>query len=437
MVLRSITYGSICTGGGGLDLGFELAIGGAKPAFMVEREAFCAAHLVAAMQKGLMAPAPLWSDARTFNGRPWRGAVDFLIGGIPCQPWSVAGRQKGADDERDLWPAFRRILVQSGAWGCLIENVAGMLSEGGTERVCRDLQRLGYSVEGGLFTAAEVGASHERKRLFILAMADRPRQPDNRAGQSGTGWRREFTDRCVKMADRNSAGLESDRQQVPRTAQAKQDRRGFELGGGYMADPIDGGQRRKGNQKQPSKLADKGIGKLANPVSSGHDRGPHDAQRRPGERNAAQGAGGVFPPGPGDIEGWRRAISARPELLPAYSRHDLFKIAIRNALIAANVDPGEWWNEKGMLAAAVRTLGSSGVQEKAESILRGVVDELESPMDDYRIDRLRMLGNGVVPLQAAYAIRTLLARLAARTGAGADGFAGMSTAHKPAMESAQ
>lgn len=89
---QSLDILSICTGGGGLDLGIELAVPSARSVCMVEREAFAVAHLVAAMQQGLLAPAPVWSDARTFDGRRWRGCVDGLIGGIPCQPHSLAGR---------------------------------------------------------------------------------------------------------------------------------------------------------------------------------------------------------------------------------------------------------------------------------------------------------------------------------------------------------
>lgn len=174
MALRpgALSYISLCTGGGGLDLGLELAVRDACPCVYVEREAFAVAHLVAAMQQGLMAPCPVWSDARTFDGRPWRGLVDGLIGGIPCQPWSRAGKRRGKDDERDLWPAARRIVIQSRVWFVLIENVPGMVDEGGAERIWRDLQRLGFALEGGLFSAAETGAAIRRDRLFILAIAD-------------------------------------------------------------------------------------------------------------------------------------------------------------------------------------------------------------------------------------------------------------------------
>jgi hypothetical protein len=133
--LPPLNYLSFCTGGGGLDLGLELAVPGARAVCLVERECFAIAHLVSAMEAGLLAPAPVWTDARTFNGRPWRGAVDGVIGGIPCQPHSVAGNRLAEEDERDLWAPFRRAVVQSGAWFVLIENVEGMLSSGGGKKV--------------------------------------------------------------------------------------------------------------------------------------------------------------------------------------------------------------------------------------------------------------------------------------------------------------
>jgi site-specific DNA-cytosine methylase len=178
---------SLCTGGAGLDLGLELAVGRSRVVCMVEREAFAVAHLVEAMRQGLLAQAPIWSDVRTFAGRPWRGLVDGLIGGIPCQPHSLAGKRLGTDDERDLWGDARRIIGQARPWFVLIENVGGMLSSGGAERVIGDLRRLGYQVEVGLFSAAEVGASHERQRVFILAVADRARLGFGGWPGSGTG----------------------------------------------------------------------------------------------------------------------------------------------------------------------------------------------------------------------------------------------------------
>lgn len=183
---------SICTGGGGLDLGFELAIPSARTVCMVEREAFAVAQLVSAMEAGLMAPASIWSDAKSFDGRGWRGSVDGLIGGIPCQPHSHAGRKRGSLDARDLWSDARRIIVQSRVWFILIENVGGMLSAGddeiaGAERVHRDLHKLGFEVEAGLFSAAEVGAPHKRERIFILGVCDQLANASRQQWRKGGG----------------------------------------------------------------------------------------------------------------------------------------------------------------------------------------------------------------------------------------------------------
>ncbi|MDX0354290.1 DNA cytosine methyltransferase [Sinorhizobium meliloti] len=295
---------SLCTGGGGLDLGIELAIQGTRAVCMVEREAFAVSQLVSAMEAGLMAPAPIWSDARSFNGRAWRGAVDGVIGGIPCQPHSLAGKRLGEEDERDLWSTARRIIVQSGAWFVLIENVRGMLSSGGAERVWRDLCRLGFTPEGGLFTASECGLPHERERFFILAVADR-----NGEGLEGYG----VAGECARELPPGQ-------------------------GCGQLADPacLDEWRHRKRRQDQAVEIGGHGLS--------------------------------LFPPERDDFESWRAIIDQSPHLEPAFRR---------------------------------------------------VADGLASRLDIARVDRLRMLGNGVVPLQAAYAIRTLVTRLAARGSAGA------------------
>ena len=76
----------------------------------VERETYAAAILVARMEDAALDPAPVWDDVATFDGRPWRGAVDIVTAGYPCQPFSVAGKRRGADDPRHLWPHVARIV---------------------------------------------------------------------------------------------------------------------------------------------------------------------------------------------------------------------------------------------------------------------------------------------------------------------------------------
>jgi DNA (cytosine-5)-methyltransferase 1 len=159
---------SLCAGIGGLDLGVRLAIPGARTVCYVEREAYCCALLAARMHDRSLDDAPIWTDVATFDGRAWRGAVDCVIGGYPCQPFSVAGRRAGADDPRHLWPHIARILGECEPEWCFFENVANHLNLGYRD-VRRELEAMGYRVAEGLFTAAEVGAPHRRQRLFILA----------------------------------------------------------------------------------------------------------------------------------------------------------------------------------------------------------------------------------------------------------------------------
>lgn len=383
----SLNVLSLCTGGGGLDLGVELAVPAARTVCMVEREAYAVAQLVSAMEAGLVAPAPVWSDARTFDGRPWRGVVDMLIGGIPCQPHSLAGRKRGAHDERDLWSAARRIIVRARPWAVLIENVAGMLSAGsdeiaGAERVWRDLRKLGFAVEAGLFTAAEVGASHERERLFILALADtgdeglqggqRGRPPAKWHWAEAFGPASEF--RCASLVHpecsewwKDPVGRhESDRDDSGRDQAAG----GAGEPGEDLVDPSR--ERWREGRAEPELRGGRDAAACAGsavadaPVPRG---GAVSVQ--PGRQDEAGGdthGAGLFPPGPGDIDGWHAALERAPELEPAICR---------------------------------------------------VADGLASRLDIDRVDRLRLLGNGVVPLVAAYALRTLAARLAARGSAGA------------------
>jgi len=159
---------SICSGIGGLDISAHMASEDARTICYVEREAFAIASLVEAMEAGRLDQAPVWTDLKTFDGKAWRGVVDTLIGGIPCQPHSIAGLQRGEDDERDLWPDTARIIADAQPGRVFLENVPG-IAPYHFERIGPDLRGMGYSVETGIFSASEVGASHQRQRFFILA----------------------------------------------------------------------------------------------------------------------------------------------------------------------------------------------------------------------------------------------------------------------------
>lgn len=162
---------SFCPGILGIERGLKRV--GIDPRVMayVEIEAFIIANLVAGMEAGVLDPAPIWTDAKTFDARPFRGRIHAIIGGYPCTPFSLAGTRSGEDHPGHIYPAISRAFEATGPlWG-FFENVDDHLSLG-FDKVYQDLQRMGYAVEVGIYTAEEAGAPHERERIFILAVAN-------------------------------------------------------------------------------------------------------------------------------------------------------------------------------------------------------------------------------------------------------------------------
>lgn len=200
----ALTGLALCAGVGGLELGLHIAEPRYRTVCFVEREAFAAATLVARMADKALDNAPVWDDVKAFDGRPWRDKVSLITGGYPCQPFSFAGRQRGKKDPSHLWPDIARIVREVDPEWCFFENVEGHLSVGATE-VFRDLRRMGFSIKAGLFSALEVGASHLRRRLFILAHADKvPLLQSDRAGAVAGG--NEIPERSNPERQPDSAG---------------------------------------------------------------------------------------------------------------------------------------------------------------------------------------------------------------------------------------
>lgn len=162
---------SLCSGHGGLELGLTIAEPGYESVCHVERNAFCASALVARMEDKAMDRAPVWDDVKSFDGRPWRGKVDILTAGYPCQPFAASGSRKAEKDPRHLWPDVRRIAEEIQPEWIFCENVEGHLDRG-LQSVLDDLARMDFEPKAGLFAAGEVGASHRRRRIFILAHAN-------------------------------------------------------------------------------------------------------------------------------------------------------------------------------------------------------------------------------------------------------------------------
>ena len=309
MDLHTFDILSVCSGVGGLELGFKLAVPNSRVVCYVESEAYAAAVLAERIRENVLDKAPIWSDLRTFDGRPWRGKVDCLVGGYPCQPFSAAGKKLADKDPRHLWPFVASLIRDVRPPVCFFENVRGHLSLG-FEEVARELSGMGYAVKAGLFSAAEVGATHNRERLFILAYRD----DDGRGGGGNDNGQRPI----CPLDERKPSPLDED---------------GLE----------------------PKPRACENVAAMADDTDLGEQRGVFDGSRgrkreeAPYERNSALGA---FPPNPNDTERWSG--------VPDYLKPSILRVAD----------------------------GSSD-----------------------RVDRIRACGNGVVPLVAAYAWRTLTADL--------------------------
>jgi DNA (cytosine-5)-methyltransferase 1 len=161
---------ALCAGYSGIELGIKLVMPEARVVCYVERDSYTAANLVARMANKTLDEAPVWDNVKTFRGRRWRGKVDIITAGYPCQPFSLAGKRRGTKDPRHLWPDIARIVSEVRPPICFFENVASHLTLG-FPSVKKDLQRLGYRVEARIVSALECGAAHTRQRLFILGYA--------------------------------------------------------------------------------------------------------------------------------------------------------------------------------------------------------------------------------------------------------------------------
>ena len=160
---------ALFAGAGGGILGGELL--GWRTVCAVEINTFCARRLMQRQNEGHLAPFPIWDDVCSFDGHPWRGVVDVVSGGFPCQDISAAGAGAGLDGARSgLWVEMARIIGEVRPTFCFVEN-SPMLTLRGLGRVLGDLAEMGYNAEWGVLGAADVGAPHQRDRIWIMAYA--------------------------------------------------------------------------------------------------------------------------------------------------------------------------------------------------------------------------------------------------------------------------
>lgn len=402
MAIYTINGISVCAGIGGIDLGIKRVVPSYRTVCHVEREAYAAAVLVKAMESGRLDQAPIWDDLGTFDGKPWRGIVDIVSAGLPCQPFSIAGKRKGDKDERYIWPEFFRILREVQPPLVFLENVPGIIAW--FRPIGEELCRLGYEFEAGIFSAAEVGASHRRERFFCLAYS--------RCSERWQGIRCEIHRGQGADGSREAAsGASQSGETLDNPASPRHDGEG------------EGSETMQGSGECLPCKGCKGVANFNNRQQSGgvsvfnegRVLGNSDEM---GCRETECGQAGLirpFPPGPSDRESWQRILAVRPDLAPVLEdsprRHtDRGQARGLKANKTGSPDVPQGRDEPD---AGHTTTGqdSNGRQQETPQppfrrVADGPSDILDGAMSN-RVDRLIALGNAVVPLQAAYAFKTL------------------------------
>lgn len=161
---------ALFAGGGGSVLAGKLL--GWRTRCAVEIDAGARRILLDRQRDSVIEQFPIWDDVKTFDGSQWRGRIDVVTAGFPCQDISICGRGAGIEGERSgLWAETARIIRQVQPRITLLEN-SPMLLVRGFERVLADLAGMGMYARWGVFRASSVGAAHHRSRIYILAYTD-------------------------------------------------------------------------------------------------------------------------------------------------------------------------------------------------------------------------------------------------------------------------
>ncbi len=176
----TLTFGSLFSGIGGLDLGLERA--GLRCQWQVENDPYCIRVLTKHWPS-----LPRYGDVRELSGSALE-AVDVICGGFPCQPVSTAGRRQAQADPRWLWPHFARLVDELSPRYVIVENVPGLWTTTGGAEVVSDLATLGYDIRWDRLFAATVGTPHLRERVFIVAHPKRGRRQRRTRNLWTTGW---------------------------------------------------------------------------------------------------------------------------------------------------------------------------------------------------------------------------------------------------------
>lgn len=377
---ETITHLSLCAGYEGIGLGLKRVFPNLRGIAYVEREGFAVANLVAKMEEGRLDKAPMFTDVKTFPYRKFRGLVDILSGGFPCQPFSSAGKRDGVEDPRHLFPFIAEGIRQCRPKIVFLENVEGIISakthdsESVLQYVLRTLEDLDYCTTAGIFSASEVGAPHQRKRVFILGLEN----PNNNQTRdlNGKASRQTRREPSHQQTDGKGCSIWSKPTSSETLAHSSSKRQG---------------KRRepknifKKDERQNEKLPPKPGGSSEKLADANDSRGYQDHE-------------------PSEL--WTSWVKQSP----------------RDRWPSRPNKPQKEWEEPRCVADSFNQrrqkrsikqttrdqccCSSSKQREQTEPELGGT-----NYGNSSRVDRLRLLGNGVVPATAEKAFRTLIDRL--------------------------
>lgn len=403
---KYIRHLSLCSGYEGIGSGLRRVLPNVREIAHVEIEAFAIANLVAKMEANQIHPAPVFTDLKQFPFGKFRGCVDILTGGFPCQPFSTAGKRDGVEDPRHLFPYILNGIRECSPSVVFLENVEGIISsktadgESVLKHVLESLEELGYSATAGIFSAGEVGAPHQRKRVFIMA------------------YHKDF--RCGRGEDQDGA----DRQWLQKFESEEQPMVRGEAEGcggdtrGDMADTnvqrLEGWIDRATFQNEPKQAdvgAEDGFLKTRELADTDSSRGREDWEQpelwttrteQSPEGSRLRSRQGAFTQGQ---EGFTESWPARPN----QEQHEWEEPRV----LGDTLNKGHESSRKEQQPEANHQTDKQS--EQTQPLMGGATDGTPCGIDPAanRLDRLRLLGNGVVPQVAERAFRVLSMRLEA------------------------
>lgn len=401
---KELTGISACYGIGGLDEGVERALEALRHPYrtaqeqkdwydrgnrnlrhaaILEIEAVAAWNVVAQMENGILPPAPVWPDLKSFDWAAFYGKVHCILGGYPCQPFSQAGLQGGTEDPRHLFPYLEQGIDATRPVFCYFENVANHLKIG-FEEVRDRLQRLGYKAEAGIYAAENVGAPHLRKRLFILAVADTY---------------------CTEQSKRR--GDLAEVLGIPEIQRQSKHRAAVSGGNSSWLGNSDGPGSQGRNAVRQSALSSESSQTMGNSNNGGQQQCSRDDREI---RGWSDDAGEI-------VDNSARQFSEQEDQIPAgWNSAPGSGQSVDNSLnprlegYSGNVSRRHRWQD------TIRSIAEASLWPRGQGIHQHEWEEprLESRLGftvdghDYTEDLLRMAGNAVVPQQAEAAFRDLI-----------------------------